>query len=303
MPTAAAHRGAAKSVVVAASTTTEDIRRQYYETLPSGSYWWIREIELDPLTLIVADDNDDLWRVPVTVSGAAITFGTPAEVRVEYVPVPADATTSARRAETTAIVFASRAESRKGAAEVNAAELRKSLGLADDATDADVTAKIAELSARPEVAPVGEAPDPSPVPPQPGTPPGPQPAPTPPAPVVPTADADSTMISKAVLDQLQADAALGVAASRRQAKDDEDRFIARNRNRIGPASNPHASRLEASWRREWQRNQGEAEALASTHAVIAPTEARGHDEGAENLDGDDALYASLFGAATSDKGA
>lgn len=282
MPIAAAR----KAVTVAASTTTEDIRRAYYDDQPANSYTWIREIELDPLTLIVDDDEGGLWRVPVTVAGDAVTFGAPAAVHVEYVPVAAGATTSASREGGEAIVFASRDESLQGVA-LDPKELRKSMGLAETATDAEVLARAAELAARPE-APAGD-----PVLDAPATPPAPAPtvAEVPPVATAPPAtdnDDGSVRISQAALEQLQVDAALGVAASRRQAKDDEDGFIARHRARLGPASNPKAGRLEASWRREYQRNPGEAEALAASHAVVMPTSPLGHDEGAEETAGDGA---------------
>lgn len=176
------------------------------------------------------------------------------------------------------------------------AALRTRLGLADDVSDDEVLA--AALAAVPgptaTAAPAPGAPpaaDPATATATPGQVPATAVTPTPPVTptATPTADADgSVRISQAVLDELQANAAMGVAAARRQAKDDEDGFIARHRARLGPASNPKAARLEQSWRREYQRNPGEAEALAASHAVVMPvTEALGHEDGADEPGGID----------------
>jgi hypothetical protein len=78
-------QAAAQSIAAAASL--DDVRQAYYESLgPAQTWWWIREIQVNPLSLIVDDDEGSLWQVPVTVDGSDnIAFGDPVEVKVEYV--------------------------------------------------------------------------------------------------------------------------------------------------------------------------------------------------------------------------
>jgi hypothetical protein len=86
------------------------VRRQYYDDAPWSH--WIVEMELDPLQLIVVDDDSGKrYRVPVSVTGEdAFTFGPAVEVAVRYV----DKTTEVAASASTRMVFASRAESRPG---------------------------------------------------------------------------------------------------------------------------------------------------------------------------------------------
>lgn len=98
---------------VAAGVTVEDVRRQYYDDAPWS--YWIVEFHLDPLQMIVVDDNSGKrYRVPVTVTGEDdFTFGEPVEVLTRYI----DADTSepvAAKAGAQRMVYASRAESRPG---------------------------------------------------------------------------------------------------------------------------------------------------------------------------------------------
>lgn len=55
------------------SLTLEDVRRAFYDQV--SVEWWIREVTLDPVELVVEDWAGDMWRVPVTISGGAIAFG------------------------------------------------------------------------------------------------------------------------------------------------------------------------------------------------------------------------------------
>ncbi len=77
----------APSVPVKASASLDNVRRAYYETLDAGQmWWWIREVRINPLTLIVDDDEGGLFEIPVNVSATdEITFGEAAPVKVEYV--------------------------------------------------------------------------------------------------------------------------------------------------------------------------------------------------------------------------
>lgn len=76
--------------LVKASVEVDDIRRAYYDSLDASQmWWWIRAVRVDPLELIVDDDEGHLYRVPVTVSGEEITFGDAVEVKIEYVAAAA----------------------------------------------------------------------------------------------------------------------------------------------------------------------------------------------------------------------
>ncbi|AXH50467.1 capsid maturation protease [Gordonia phage Ruthy] len=88
----AAKKGTVMPKNIAASATVEDIRRAYYDT---ASYdFWVEEIQLAPLQLIVVNDIDgSRLRVPVTVDPErdgqdAIVFGEAVPVVVRYDDVP-----------------------------------------------------------------------------------------------------------------------------------------------------------------------------------------------------------------------
>ena len=147
---------------VAASVTTEDIRREYYETAPWSV--WVVEQQIEPLQLIVQDDEDGTFaRVPVEVgTDDSITFGTAVNVKRVYVDTPPeveDEVVASRRP----VVFASRKESRPGTrpaagsqspttglvagtqkgAGMDPAKLRDAFGLPADASDIEVQAAVA----------------------------------------------------------------------------------------------------------------------------------------------------------------
>lgn len=167
---------------IAATVTTEDVRRAFYAS-PMGDGWsmWIEEMQLDPLQLIVMDDDKAIRsRVPVTVGDGdgtdAVSFGDPVPVVVRY----DDATTTAAAAATPApgrtIRFASRKESRpaltpaqqmaevaaaaakksspvaaaagteKEGAGMDPAKLREGLGLAPDSSDEELNAALLAAS-------------------------------------------------------------------------------------------------------------------------------------------------------------
>lgn len=138
------------AVGVAASVAVEDVRRAYYDTLESSQmWWWIREIQIDPAQLIVDDDEGSLYRVTYAISGDDITFGEPTKVEIQYQDVAAGRI--ARK------VFASKDESRAGVGpekeEAMDPKLKAALikvhGLADDATDEQVTEAVAQAAETP----------------------------------------------------------------------------------------------------------------------------------------------------------
>lgn len=93
------NRGAVMSnpiaLQVAASVTVEDVRRAFYAST-LGDKWavWVEEIQLEPLQLIVLDDETSTRsRVPVVLGDGdgqdAVSFGEPIPVVVRYDDVPA----------------------------------------------------------------------------------------------------------------------------------------------------------------------------------------------------------------------
>ena len=141
--------GKERGVRLFASTDIDTVRYAYYETPECGDWWWIREIELEPNALIVDRDGDGLIRVPFTINGDSIEFSEAVEVKIEYVPVEADASVTASRGQSVA-VYASRDDSRPKTNEEDQVELTedqlKSLGLPEDASQEQVDARIKELA-------------------------------------------------------------------------------------------------------------------------------------------------------------
>lgn len=95
------------SPTVEMAVSDEDIRRRYYET--SGFSKWVVAMQLNPLQLVVADDNDNrYYRVPISLDGNEFTFGDAVEVAIEYVD---KATQRGSKAAASALVWASREQS------------------------------------------------------------------------------------------------------------------------------------------------------------------------------------------------
>lgn len=119
-----------KALTVAAGVTTEDVRRKFYDSAPWSQ--WIEEFHLEPLELIVLDDDSGTrQRVPVIVDPAGdgtegVTFGAAVPVVVRYddvtpgAPDPAADPAADAAPDDTAVAaskvlrYASRAESRPG---------------------------------------------------------------------------------------------------------------------------------------------------------------------------------------------
>lgn len=133
-PTAAAVRaawridlpaGGTMPTANAAGVTTEDLRRAYYDAASVPLSYWITEVQVDPLQLIVADDaTSKLYRVPVTIKDGAAEFGDPQEVAIEYVDVPA-AAAGRRRA---ALAAASAVEHKRFQAAWDGSQQVKNMG-------------------------------------------------------------------------------------------------------------------------------------------------------------------------------
>jgi len=222
---------------IAAGVSVEDVRRAWYEN-PQQTMW-IKEMELDPLQLIVMDDmSGDHNRVPVTISGDnEFEFGDPVPVRVTYQDVAA--------ASADTIVYASREESQppkpapvrveeklppkvaiarvheaaishgtegKETGTMDPARIRELLGLSADTPDEEVYAAVA-ASKKPE-----------------GTDPDPVPASDPePAQVAARAahiPAGAVVVDAAVIRSLQEGAAQGIQAMKEIQKSRRDSVIA-----------------------------------------------------------------------------
>lgn len=146
---------AASTTPVHAAVALDDVRRAYYESLDASQmWWWVREIRVNPLELIVDDDAGGLLRVPVTVSGSDdITFGDPVEVKVEYVEVaagqevaaaffqPSAAGRPVQASENSTTDDPKNEHTEEGGMKLSADALR-SLGLEPDASEEDINAAI-----------------------------------------------------------------------------------------------------------------------------------------------------------------
>lgn len=134
---------------VRTAVNVDDVRRAYYDTL-SADEWslWVREIQLDPNSLIVTnDDTGELFKVGFEVNGSTIEFDEPVLVEIQYVEkVSASSAESGDNRKVA--VFASRDESRDNTdkeTEMDPKKIRASLGLPEDATDEQVFAEQARL--------------------------------------------------------------------------------------------------------------------------------------------------------------
>jgi hypothetical protein len=172
---------------VRAQVDAEDIRRQYYDQLDQGQFWWwIRSMYVDPNELIVEDeDSGTLYRVPFTTKGDAVTFTDPVAVKIVYKDKPANQQPDKQEAAwevplpplgRNIAAYANRAASRPEqegtnvgvTTEVDPVALRNSLGLADDASEEEVRTALAsagiitppgsETGATSERAPAAEQP-------------------------------------------------------------------------------------------------------------------------------------------------
>ncbi|WP_436759334.1 phage protease [Streptosporangium sp. V21-05] len=310
---------------VAAGVTTEDVRRAYYDAAPWSV--WITELQVEPPQLITMDDETGKrYRVPVVVDGDDVTFGDAVEVRVEYV----DKGDSTPVAASSAVVFASRAESRPEA----------STPLPPPAQPAEPTpATPADPAAPPIVVP--PAPEIIPTPPQtPPVEPAAGPTPTegeatmpaldeglrerlglgadadeatilaavdealneraePTIPVEPVAAAPAPLpegtvvIEEAVLNELREQASQGVAARTRQLTEDRDRAIedAIRAGKTAPARRDH-------WQKSWAADpDGTRDVLASLAPGLVPLadigEPGGEPAGGSDIDADiDSLFST-----------
>ncbi len=149
-----------------AEVDVTQVRRKFYSDVADGDqyWWWIRAERFDNsggLSLIVDDDQGNLYRYNVSVDGDNVEFSEPTAVTVEY-PEKTAASLSAAVAGMAALadrafVFASRDDTRpedmptiqKGGSmdEETRTALAASLGLPEDATAEQIHAEAARLRA------------------------------------------------------------------------------------------------------------------------------------------------------------
>ena len=157
-----------ETLALFAATTSDTIRSSYREKYPNNpqteDYRWVREVWIDePASgfLIVEDEPEgDLYRVEWTLTSSGdVEFADPVKVDIVYEEVTAaskgpkllhrDFPQSTGEA---AIVSASKAQTNPGGV-VDPKELRKQLGLAEDATDEAVNAAFTEFKEKAEKVP------------------------------------------------------------------------------------------------------------------------------------------------------
>jgi hypothetical protein len=313
---------------VVASVSTEDVRRAFYAS-PLGDGWsmWIEEMQLDPLQLIVMDDDKAVRsRVPVIVGDGdgtdAVSFGDPVPVVVRY----EDAATVAAAAVTgrRPIRYASRGESRpaptpaQAAASMHAsaqkktspaasaveagttategagmdpAKLREALGLAPDAPDEDVNAAMTAALQTSTTSGTGTSPtsDVTPA----------APAAEPVAAAAPVRVAGTMVIDASAWDAQQDRIKRLEAQETKRAREERDQVIAEavKAGKFPPVRKAH-------WERLWDADpEGTREVIATLAKNVVPVDALGHaDLDDEDLD---AEFAGLFPPAskTNTKGA
>lgn len=227
---------------VAASVDANAIRQRFNwewtednDTEFDTYWWWCRSVRVDPLEIVADDDEGGLYLIPVTTDGKdEITFGEPVEVREDFVPVAASATSvvanfNARKGQTVLAAEMDRPEKpdKKTAAStqpdneenemsIDLDKLRSNLGLSEDATEEQINEALAKATAEPET-PVTPSDD-IPTEPEAG-------AETPAEPVAASSSERGVTVDKDALAQLQSDAAAGREARNAQLKSDRSTFL------------------------------------------------------------------------------
>ena len=277
-----------------ASANLDDVRRAFYNDWmhdhPEANWWWVQAVLTDPNELVVEDDETgQLYKIPFSSDdNSLVSFGDAAAVRIDYIPDDRESQKAAAShiAATLAVgrkVIASypdRAASRPdttGGA-MDPKEVRKRLGLPEDASDEQVREALKELNT---LAGVTEVEPPAPAA---------APAAAPPAPAAvvepsaePVVEPQSQPIAASALppgtvlvdgEQWKATVAASQEASefvQRQKERDREGLVsaAIKDGRIAPASKEHWSKLLAT-------DPNAAETLAGLAKGLIPVEARGH---------------------------
>ena len=211
---------------VKASVSLDNVRRAFYEQYdgPGQTWWWIREVLVNPLVLIVDDDEGGLLEVPVVVgTDDTVTFGEPKPIKVEYVAAsgePVAATlpgqvvaathttpeetgrTSRPDPEEAATVASSTNTNQEESLLMLTDEALKRLGLEPGATSEEISAAIVAQGV------VGD--------------PDPEPEPTPEAATIPEG---MVLVDAATLAEMRTGIAAATGLVERQAKADRDAIL------------------------------------------------------------------------------
>lgn len=136
-----------------ASVSIDTMRAEFYDRLPAGSWAWIREVWND--FIVVDNDDGDLYRIPWSEgTDGEVMFGDPTRVVVEYVEAPASATDDAPLMLARCSAAGPRLSARATRTPDLGGHMNKdhlaALGLPEDATDEQVSEKLAELTKSPD---------------------------------------------------------------------------------------------------------------------------------------------------------
>lgn len=152
--------GNLREAMVAASTNVDDLRDAFYGANPSDGeddWWAVDEVQINPNQLIVehhVSGKETTFRVPWSVDAdGAFTFGDMQEVVVQYVDVAA---ASGGQVVVFRAPGSRPSPTKREESTVDPKTLREQLGLAVDASEEDVAAKLTELAARPDEAAMTE---------------------------------------------------------------------------------------------------------------------------------------------------
>lgn len=137
-----------------ASANLDDVRRAFYNDFlgehPESYWWWIQAVLMEPNQLVVEDDESHrLFMIPFSADEGKISFGEAEPVRIDYIPDTREANKAAASHVAATLVIgrkveaswptraASRPDNTGGA--MDPKEVRKQLGLAEDASEDQVT--------------------------------------------------------------------------------------------------------------------------------------------------------------------
>jgi len=268
-------------VHVEASVDQDDVRHQYYDTLTADQqWWWIRELFLDPTLLIVDDDEGHLFAVGYEINGEELTFTDPEEVEVQYAKVGSGEVAAGKQPTAT---FASRSESRpetEKEEQMDPKEIRKLLGLPEDATDEQVKEKLEAVgeSTEPPAGEPGESETETPA--EETTPDDPPPEETPPGEETETETETATPegavpVDASALADLQRRAKMGEEAREQQLKSEENADIeaAIKAGKFPRSSEKHYRKLYAADR------EGTKKLLAELEPGLIPVDGEELGEG------------------------
>lgn len=274
----AAEPAAEEEIPAGPDVSIADVQRSFYDDVAKDEWWWIEEIYLNPPEVIAVDDEDDgkMWRVPFEAADGAVTWGTPQEVKREYVAAsnrtPIKSWDSADLSRPKDIYpRAVKAAEAEGATDMaftddQLAQLREALvDLAEDATDEEFfEALLDKVTAPEEEKPADEAP-------------------------AVAARRGVLTIESSALAELKVRAARGdQALTRIEAEDRAKRVDAR----IADGA-IHASRRD-HWMKQLEVDPGAVAVLNGLEANVIPVAEIGTSIAASESNADDALYNSLF---------